>query len=48
MDSFSINGAGAIQTFRSQLKRNKQLNLTRYIETNTKRVIDLNVKHKMI
>lgn len=49
MDSLSINGARAIQKFRSQIKKKKQkLNLTRYKETNTKWVIDLNVKHKMI
>ena len=48
MDSLSINGARAIQKFRSQIKKKKKLNLTRYKETNTKRVIDLNVKHKMI
>ena len=47
MDSLSINGARAIQTFRSQIKK-KKLNLTRYRETNIKWVIGVNVKHKMI
>lgn len=48
MDSLSINGARAIQTFRSQIKKKKKLNLTRYRETNIKWVIGVNVKHKMI
>lgn len=47
MDSLSINGArSANQTFRCQ--KNKKLNLTCYTETNTKWIIDLKVKHKMI
>ena len=38
MDSLSINGARAIQTFRSQIKKKKKQkrNLTRYKETNIK------------
>ena len=46
MDSLSINGAGANQTFRC--KKKKKLNLTCYTETNTKWIIDLKVKHKVI
>ena len=49
MDSLSINGAGANQTFRWKKKtKNKKLNLTCYTETNTKWIIDLKVKHKVI
>lgn len=46
MDSLSINGAGANQTFRC--KRKKKDNLIHYTKPNIKWIMDLNVKHKVI
>ena len=59
MDSLSIKGAGANQTFRCQKKKKKRDNLIHYTKPNIKKkktqkkpnikwIIDLNVKHKMI